>query len=99
MVWAALEQCGNYICASHHFGVCILAACNCSSVGAVSNVCNNVTGYCNCRQYVTGKSCDSCEENAFNFTRSGCMPCNCDSDGSTDLQCDLVSETLKDESL
>lgn len=65
--------------------------CNCSSVGAVSNVCNNVTGYCNCRQYVTGKSCDSCEENAFNFTRSGCMPCNCDSDGSTDLQCDLMS--------
>lgn len=56
--------------------------------GAFSNVCNNMTGYCNCRQYVTGKSCDRCEQNAFNFTRTGCMPCNCNSDGSTDLQCD-----------
>lgn len=56
--------------------------------GAFSNVCNNMTGYCNCRQNVTGKSCDRCEQNAFNFTRTGCMPCNCNSDGSTDLQCD-----------
>ena len=72
----------------------IFAACNCSMEGAFSNVCNNMTGYCNCRQYVTGKSCDRCEQNAFNFTRTGCMPCNCNSDGSTDLQCDPVSNSF-----
>ena len=65
--------------------------CNCSSVGAISNVCNNVTGSCYCQPYVTGRLCDRCEENAFNYTEFGCMPCNCDSDGSNDLQCDSVS--------
>lgn len=65
--------------------------CNCSYVGAVSNVCNNVTGSCYCEPYVTGKLCDRCEENAFNYTEYGCMPCNCNSDGSNDLQCDSVS--------
>ena len=65
--------------------------CNCSSVGAISNVCNNVTGSCYCQPYVTGRLCDRCEENAFNYTESGCMPCNCNSGGSDDLQCDSVS--------
>ena len=68
-----------------------LIGCNCSSVGAVSNVCNNMTGSCYCQPYVTGRSCDRCEENAFNYTEYGCMPCNCNSDGSDDLQCDSVS--------
>ena len=66
-------------------------ACICSSVGAVSNVCNNMTGSCFCQPYVTGRLCDRCEENAFNYTKYGCMPCNCNSDGSNDLQCDSVS--------
>ena len=65
--------------------------CNCSSVGAISNVCNNVTGSCYCQPYVTGRVCDRCEENAFNYTEFGCMPCNCNGDGSNDLQCDAVS--------
>ena len=57
----------------------------------MDNVCNNVTGNCKCRRYVTGRLCDRCERHAFNFTREGCMPCGCDSHGSTDLQCDMVS--------
>lgn len=65
--------------------------CNCSSVGAVSNVCNNMTGSCYCQPYVTGRLCDRCEENAFNYTEYGCMPCNCNRGGSDDLQCDSVS--------
>ena len=69
----------------------ILPGCNCSGVGAVSNVCNNVTGYCDCQPYVTGKSCDRCEQNAYNYTKAGCLPCNCNLYGSTDLQCDSVS--------
>lgn len=68
--------------------------CNCSSVGAINNVCNNMTGYCDCQPYVTGKLCDKCEQYAFNYTSSGCLPCNCDGDGSSDLQCDSVSKTF-----
>ena len=68
--------------------------CNCSSVGAVSNVCNNMTGYCDCQPYVTGKACGRCEQNAYNYTKFGCLPCNCDGGGSSDLQCDSVSAAL-----
>ena len=68
-----------------------LSACNCSNVGAVDNKCNNMTGSCFCHPYVTGKLCDRCEQNAFNYTSSGCSPCNCDIDGSNETQCDLVS--------
>ena len=51
-----------------------------------------MTGYCDCHPYVTGKSCDGCEQYAFNYTASGCMPCNCDGNGSSNLQCDAVSK-------
>ncbi|PFX13764.1 Laminin subunit gamma-1 [Stylophora pistillata] len=62
--------------------------CNCSTVGALNNECNNMTGSCYCQPHVTGKLCDRCEVNAFNYTEYGCSPCNCDVDGSRTLQCD-----------
>ena len=68
----------------------LVTGCNCSSVGAVNNVCNNMTGDCDCEPFVTGKSCDRCEQYAYNYTEFGCLPCNCSSFGSTDLQCDSV---------
>ena len=71
--------------------LCQISACNCSIVGAVNSQCNNMTGLCSCHSHVTGKLCDRCEQNAFNYTSSGCTPCDCDIEGSTDLQCDLVS--------
>ena len=51
-----------------------------------------MTGSCYCHPYVTGKFCDRCEQNAFNYTASGCLPCNCNNDGSVDLQCDSVGD-------
>lgn len=54
----------------------------------MNNECNNMTGSCYCQPHVTGKLCDRCEVNAFNYTEYGCSPCNCDVDGSRTLQCD-----------
>ena len=51
-----------------------------------------MTGSCYCHPYVTGKFCNRCEQNAFNYTVSGCLPCNCNNDGSVDLQCDSVGD-------
>lgn len=69
-----------------------LSGCNCSAVFSLNNECDNMTGSCYCHPYVTGKFCDRCEQNAFNYTASGCLPCNCNNDGSVDLQCDSVGD-------
>ena len=40
---------------------------------------------------MTGRRCDQCEDGYWNITSSGCVSCNCDSIGSTELSCDQVS--------
>ncbi|XP_067328077.1 netrin-G2 isoform X4 [Anolis sagrei] len=53
--------------------VCI--DCNCNRVGSVANRCNE-TGYCDCRDYVTGPKCDECVSGYY--WRQGCLPNVCD---------------------
>ncbi len=45
----------------------------------------------NCRPGVTGQQCDQCLPNHYGFSPDGCKPCECDQQGSTDIQCDLIT--------
>ncbi|XP_026738306.1 laminin subunit alpha-1-like, partial [Trichoplusia ni] len=56
--------------------------CNCSSIGAESNVCDIRTGQCRCKQHVTGRACDTCEEGYWGLKLGGCRRCACGSGAS-----------------
>ncbi|XP_068694373.1 laminin subunit beta-1-like isoform X2 [Montipora foliosa] len=62
-------------------------ACTCDETGAYHHVCNDVTGQCQCKPYVTGMNCSICEPYSYNFTSSGCTTCRCNTNGSLSLQC------------
>ncbi|XP_015749411.1 PREDICTED: laminin subunit beta-2-like [Acropora digitifera] len=62
-------------------------ACTCNGMGAYHNVCDYVTGQCECKPRVTGMNCSNCEANSYNFTSNGCTPCLCNTNGSSSLQC------------
>ncbi|XP_054854055.1 netrin-G2 isoform X3 [Eublepharis macularius] len=53
--------------------VCI--DCNCNRIGSVANRCND-TGYCDCKEGVTGPKCDDCLPSYY--WRQGCFPNVCD---------------------
>ena len=60
--------------------------------GSRSLQCNS-EGKCQCKPGVTGKKCDRCEENYYDFSSQGCKPCGCNSAGSRGNQprCDPYS--------
>ncbi|XP_077506239.1 laminin subunit gamma-1 isoform X2 [Amblyomma americanum] len=62
-------------------------ACNCNLVGSYNRTCDQRTGHCHCRPGVTGKQCDQCLPYHYGFSPDGCVPCDCDSQGSVSLQC------------
>ncbi|XP_042334503.1 netrin-G2 isoform X1 [Sceloporus undulatus] len=49
--------------------------CNCNRIGSVANRCNE-TGYCDCKDFVTGPKCDECMSGYY--WRQGCFPNVCD---------------------
>ncbi|XP_054854056.1 netrin-G2 isoform X4 [Eublepharis macularius] len=49
--------------------------CNCNRIGSVANRCND-TGYCDCKEGVTGPKCDDCLPSYY--WRQGCFPNVCD---------------------
>ncbi|XP_041469805.1 usherin-like [Lytechinus variegatus] len=69
-------------------------SCDCEPLSTEPNsFCNSLTGQCQCRQGnpdVTGRRCDSCLEEYFNFNPSTgmCSPCDCDPRGSVNTTCD-----------
>ncbi|XP_035991625.1 usherin [Fundulus heteroclitus] len=70
-------------------------SCNCSDQGTVStftgavSICNQYTGQCQCKQHVTGLSCDRCEFGYWNLSHpDGCIPCDCDPLGSLSSFCE-----------
>eukprot|EP00118_Oscarella_pearsei_P025062 m.307415 g.307415 ORF g.307415 m.307415 type:complete len:2013 (+) comp42255_c0_seq1:49-6087(+) len=63
--------------------------CDCHPDGVETGVCNDRTGVCMCKENVAGGNCSQCEENYYGFVNNGqCRACNCDSVGSSSLQCD-----------
>lgn len=51
--------------------------CNCNLTGAFNNSCVEYMGQCSCKPGVTGRICNRCEPGFYNFTQTGCTPCNC----------------------
>ena len=68
---------------------CLLTACACNVPGALDQICNPITGQCNCRTGRTNRQCDACLTNFYpDPAGSGvCLPCLCSPTGSTSLQC------------
>lgn len=68
--------------------------CDCYTDGTVgqSNVCDRLTGQCDCKDHTDGYRCERCENGYYNLTRDnleGCIACNCDPDGSLSEACDI----------
>lgn len=72
--------------------------CTCDRLGAELTrcppdgpcFCDAVTGQCPCRAGVVGVLCDQCEDGYWNM-RSGCEPCNCNSQHSLSNLCDKIT--------
>ena len=70
----------------------IIIACSCSVNGSASQMCNHITGECECKPNVEGLQCDSCRENFYQpDPNEGCLPCDCDPGGSSSPQCDMAT--------
>ena len=41
--------------------IILSAACICDGIGAHHNVCNHISGQCECKPHVAGMNCSSCE--------------------------------------
>ena len=64
----------------------VILACDCDSEGAMSQNCDKVEGYCDCKPNVVGHNCDNCIHAYYGFPN--CRPCNCDERGSKDETCE-----------
>ncbi|KAH3798034.1 laminin subunit gamma-1-like [Dreissena polymorpha] len=67
-------------------------ACNCDPTGSENLQCDD-SGQCQCKPGVTGKMCDRCQENYYDFSIYGCRPCGCVADGSRDNKPQCNSQT------
>lgn len=41
--------------------------CQCNTTGSSNNICDHITGQCNCRSNVYGNQCDSCNVSMINL--------------------------------
>ncbi|KAJ8270754.1 hypothetical protein GJAV_G00118850 [Gymnothorax javanicus] len=85
------------ICSPGYFGDAIVAKncqpCHCHKNGSLSEVCDQSTGQCQCRQHVVGRQCDECMPSTYNMQPArGCVPCNCNSFGSKSFDCDETGQ-------
>jgi len=71
--------------------------CQCYSRGTLeldsrTLKCDQNTGQCDCKAYVTGRNCDRCEDGFFDLdSGNGCQQCNCDLIGSLNSTCDVYT--------
>ena len=71
-------------CKVGHYGFPSCRPCNCAGGG----ICDVVTGQCLCAPNVEGRNCDRCKRRFYDFHPvRGCIACNCDSIGSSGLNC------------
>lgn len=68
------ESCQEGFYLNHSSGLCL--PCRCSPHGALGPLCNS-SGNCQCKVGVTGSTCDQCQDGYYNFTKNGCLPCQC----------------------
>ena len=69
--------------------LCFLTGCDCDPVGSNSTLCDPLTGNCQCKEGVIGQRCTQCKANYYGFdSGTGCSPCLCNQEYSTNLQCD-----------
>ncbi|XP_052278966.1 laminin subunit beta-1-like [Dreissena polymorpha] len=69
-------------------------ACTCDPMGTLENFgCDQYTGYCTCKRFVTGKNCDQCYPGFWGMSNdlNGCRPCDCDVGGATSEECDVTT--------
>lgn len=63
--------------------------CDCEHT---QNNCNSQTGECICPPHTHGPKCEFCNANYWGHDPElGCLECNCSTDGSSSLQCDLTT--------
>lgn len=69
-------------------------ACTCNPMGTLENFgCNQETGACTCKRYVTGRNCDRCYPGFWGMSNdlNGCRPCDCDVGGALGDACDVTT--------
>ncbi|CAG5116953.1 unnamed protein product [Candidula unifasciata] len=63
--------------------------CVCNTAGTLPGTgCDVMTGLCNCKRYVTNRSCDTCYPGFYGLSADnqyGCSPCDCDIGGAVNL--------------
>ena len=81
-------------CADGFFGLSATGcqACTCNASGSSSSVCNKDNGTCPCNPNVMGQACDQCEEGFYAFEQ-GCLPCECDANGTMDEMADVCHQS------
>ncbi|XP_041481150.1 laminin subunit gamma-1-like [Lytechinus variegatus] len=61
--------------------------CYCESTGSTSDQCDIRTGQCPCKPGVTGQRCDECQYDHYDYSVTGCTPCECNPQGSLFSNC------------
>ncbi|KAK3579401.1 hypothetical protein CHS0354_029709 [Potamilus streckersoni] len=68
--------------------------CTCSPMGTIPGFgCDQATGMCTCKRYVTGKNCDQCYPGYWGMSADvyGCRLCDCDVGGARGDDCDVIT--------
>ena len=55
----------------------------------MNNICDDMTGVCECKPGVTGVTCDRCEDFHYNFQESGCTYVNLSNTSDIIIECSL----------
>ncbi|XP_043080121.1 laminin subunit beta-2 [Puntigrus tetrazona] len=83
-------------CKEGHYGLSLdnplgCQPCNCDPRGItmVGAPCDQISGDCSCKRYVTGRYCNQCLNEYWGLSNdlAGCRPCDCDFGGATSNRC------------
>ncbi|XP_044634873.1 multiple epidermal growth factor-like domains protein 9 [Equus asinus] len=79
------ETCKESFYLNRTSGLCL--PCDCSPHGSLSMSCNS-SGKCQCKLGVTGSTCDRCQDGYYDFSKNGCLPCQCNNRSAS---CDALT--------
>lgn len=68
-----------------------IIACSCNPTGSYSADCQQLGGLCQCKQYVSPRTCDRCHVGYYGFGPDGCKACDCHRIGALDNECDPIT--------